>query len=52
MDDLTKMFGGVGFMSVDARGGSGGLIFGCRSRSFLVSNSWSIDSGLGLELFS
>eukprot|EP01018_Ginkgo_biloba_P022058 Gb_03022 [translate_table: standard] len=52
MDDLTEMFGGWIFMSVDARGRSGGLITGWRSRSLKLSNSWSVDLGLGIELYS
>ena len=49
---LESLLGGWVFICVDARSGSRGLITGWNSRSFYYSNSWSIDSGLGLELHS
>jgi hypothetical protein len=40
------------FLFLDAKGRSRGLITTIRSRSFMCTNCWSFDSGLGVDLYS
>ena len=52
MDELESMLKGWTFLSLDARGKSGGLLLGWRSRFFHLLNAWGVDSGLCASLFS
>jgi exonuclease III len=44
---LTSLLSGWNFLGMDARGRSGGLVLGWRSRSIKLLNSWDLDSCLG-----
>ena len=52
VDELESMMSGWTFLSVDARGKSGGLLLGWRSRFFYLLNAWGVASGLCASLFS
>ena len=51
-DELESMLRGWNFLSLDARGKSGGLLLGWRSRFFHLLNAWGVGSVLCASLFS
>ena len=50
--DLEAMMNGWNFISVDARGKSGGLLLGWRNSMFHLINAWAMGSGLCVSLVS
>ena len=50
--DMELLLKGWLFISVDAKGKSGGLLIGWRSRNFLRMNAWAMHSGLCATLHS
>ena len=50
--ELELMIQGWQFISVDAKGRSGGLLLGWKSRKFLFQNAWAMTSGLCAVLHS
>ena len=52
VDELESMMSGWTVLSVDARGKSGGLLLGWRSKFFHLLNAWGVGSGLCASLFS
>ena len=50
--ELESLLSGWTFVSVDAKGKSGGKLLGWRSHFFLFLISWAMDSGLCVSLYS
>ena len=50
--ELELMLPGLIFISLDAKGNSGGLLIGWRKRHFNLLNAWAVDSGLFASLYS
>ena len=50
--DMELMLKGWQFVSVDARGGSKGLLLGWRTRNFLLLNAWAMTFGLCAVMYS
>ena len=50
--DLELLINGWQFISVDAKGKSGGLLLGWKSRKILFQNTWAMTSGLCVVLHS
>ena len=50
--DLELLIHGWQFISVDAKGRSGGLLLGWKSCKFLFQNAWAMTSGLCAVLHS
>ena len=48
--EMESMFVGWIFISLDAKGKSGGLLIGWRKRLFNLVNAWEMDSGLSASL--
>ena len=49
MEILVK---GWQFVSIDAKGRSGGLLLGWRTRNFILMNAWAMTSGLCVVMHS
>jgi exonuclease III len=49
---LERLLPGWVFTTVDASGRSGGLATGWNSQKVQVLNSWGLDSGIGITVFS
>jgi exonuclease III len=47
---LENLFKGWNFIGLDAKGCSGGLAMGWRSRSIKLINSWGFELGLGMTV--
>ena len=52
VQELELLIHGWKFISVDAKGRSGGLILGWKSGNFLFQNAWAMKAGLCAVLFS
>ena len=50
--ELENLLKGWTFISLDARGKSGGLLSGWKSRFFHLLNAWGVGSGLCASVFS
>ena len=50
--DMELLLKGWQFVSVDAKGKSGGLLLRWRTRNFLLLNAWAMPSGLCVVLHS
>ena len=50
--DLELLIHGWQFISVDAKGRSGELLLGWKSRNFFFQNAWAMASGLCVVLHS
>ena len=50
--ELELMLPGLIFISLDAKGKSGGLLIGWRKRLFNLVNAWVMDSDLYASLYS
>ena len=50
--EMELMIKGWQFISMDAKGRSGGLLLGWRSHKFLLRNAWAMTSGLCVVLHS
>ena len=50
--EMESMLVGWIFISLDAKGNSGGLLIGWRKRLFNLVNAWAMDSGLFASLYS
>ena len=50
--ELENLLKGWTFISLDARGKSGGLLLGWKSRFFHLLNAWGVGSGLCASIFS
>ena len=50
--DMELLLKGWQFVSMDAKGRSGGLLLGWRTRDFLLLNAWAMTSGLCAVLHS
>ena len=49
---MELLLKGWQFVSVDAKGGSGGLLLGWRACNFLFLNAWAMNSGLCVVMHS
>ena len=52
VQDLEHLIHGWQFISVDAKGRSGGIILGWKYCNFLFHNAWAMKAGLCAFLFS
>ena len=52
VQDLEHLIHGWQFISVDAKGRSGGIILGWKYCNFLFHNAWAMKAGLCAVLFS
>ena len=52
VSEMESMINGWKFLSVDAKGKSGGLILGWRIRQFQLVNAWDVGSSLCASLHS
>ena len=50
--EMEIIIKGSQFISLDAKGRSGGLLLGWRSHKFLLPNAWAMTSGLCVVLHS
>ena len=50
--ELELLLSGRIFISLDAKGKSGGLLLGWRIRHFHLLSAWAVDSGLFASLYS
>ena len=50
--EMESMLAGWIFISLDAKGKSGGLLIGWRKRLFNLVNAWAMESGLSASLYS
>ena len=50
--ELESMLPGWVFISLDAKGMSGGLLIGWRNRHFKLINAWAMEFGLCASLYS